>query len=161
MAKKHHNTLGFFGQILFLLPHPHPFIRLLRRLLVFSLFQPSISRQERSKTSSLYYFENYHILWRKVLDSTISIQQKPLTRSLQLPHIFLSRRFHRPIYFQFEFISNSDPLRKLTTVTNCNQKHELMLTCRQVHVRPHCFILYRSVPMKTKTGLFRDKNIQK
>ena len=28
--------------------------------------------------------------------------------------IFLSRRFHRPIYFQFEFISNSDPHRNLS-----------------------------------------------
>ena len=28
-----------------------------------------------------------------------------------------------------------------TSVTNCNHKHGLMLTCRHVHVRLHCFIL--------------------
>ena len=28
--------------------------------------------------------------------------------------IFLSRRFYRPIYFWFEFISNSDPHRSLS-----------------------------------------------
>ena len=34
-----------------------------------------------------------------------------------------------------------------TPLTNCNHKHGLMLTCRHVHVRPHCFILtaYRSM----------------
>ena len=28
-----------------------------------------------------------------------------------------------------------------TSVTNCNHKHRLVLTCRHVRVRPHCFIL--------------------
>ena len=27
-----------------------------------------------------------------------------------------------------------------TSVANCNPKHGPMLTCRHVHVRPHCFI---------------------
>ena len=95
-TKKH----WVFGQILSLLPLPIPLYACYAGYRsVFSLFQPSISRQERSETSSPYYFENYHILWRKLLDSTISIQQEPLTRGLQLPHIFRSRRFHRPIYF--------------------------------------------------------------
>ena len=42
--------------------------------------------------------------------------------------IFLSRRFHRPIYFYFEFISNSDPHWNLSD--NSNHKHGLMLTYR-------------------------------
>ena len=41
-------------------------------------------------------------------------KQEAISRRLQLP-IFLSRRFHRPIYFQFQ--SRSDPHRNLT---NCN-----------------------------------------
>ena len=32
--------------------------------------------------------------------------QEIITRSVQLPHIFLSRLFHRPIYFYFEFTAN-------------------------------------------------------
>ena len=31
-----------------------------------------------------------------------------------------------------------------TSVTNCNHKHGLMLTCRHVHVRPHCFTLTKA-----------------
>ena len=42
-----------------------------------------------------------------------SFRQEPITRSLHYP-IFLSPRFHRPIYFQFEVISNSDHHRNLS-----------------------------------------------
>ena len=38
--------------------------------------------------------------------------RSPSLGALNYP-IFLSRRFHRPTYFQFEFISNSDPHRNL------------------------------------------------
>lgn len=45
---------------------------------VFSLFHRSVSRQVlRRQTSYLYHFdENYHILWLKVLDSTILMQRE-------------------------------------------------------------------------------------
>ena len=54
--------------------------------------------------------------------------------------IFLSRHFHRAIYYWFEFISRIQ-IPTGTSVTNCNHKHRLMLTCPHVHVRPHFFIL--------------------
>ena len=43
--------------------------------------------------------------------------------------IFLSRRFHRPIHFHFEFIPNSDPHSNLSD-QYCSNKHGLMLRCR-------------------------------
>ena len=44
---------------------------------------------------------------------------------------------------QFTFSLNLSRIQILTgtSVTTCNQKHGLMLTCRHVHVRPHCFPL--------------------
>ena len=56
---------------------------------------------------------------------------------------FLSRRFHRPIYFQFEIISNSDPHGNLSDQLQSQAWTNVDITtrCRHVHVRPHCLIL--------------------
>ena len=44
--------------------------------------------------------------------TSLMFNKEPMTSNVQLP-IFLSRRFHRPIYFQFELTANSDSHRKL------------------------------------------------
>ena len=52
--------------------------------------------------------------------------------------IFLSGSFHRPIYFQFEFISNSDPHRNLSDQLQSQAQTDLDMStfCRHVHARP-------------------------
>ena len=75
--------------------------------------------------------------------------------------IFLSRRFHRPIYFQLELISNSE-IPKGTSVTNSSHKHRLMLTYRLMSTCSREAVLfypYRSVLMQTGTGLFCETKI--
>ena len=52
--------------------------------------------------------------------------QEPISRSLQLPHIPVTA-FSQTDLFLAEFISHSGPTG--TSVTNCNHKHGLMLTC--------------------------------
>ena len=47
--------------------------------------------------------------------------------------IFQSRRFHRPIYLNLSRIQ----IPTGTSVTNCNYKHGLMLTCRHLPVDRH------------------------
>ena len=44
-----------------------------------------------------------------------------------------------------------------TPVTNCNHKHGLMLTCRHVHVRPHCFILTEACSRRLELAYFAGK----
>ena len=44
-----------------------------------------------------------------------------------------------------------------TSVTNCNHKHGLMLTCRHVHVRPHCFILTEACACRLELAYFAGK----
>ena len=69
--------------------------------------------------------------------------------------IFLSRRFHRPIYFSFNLFRIQIPTG--TSVTNCNHKHGLMLTCRHVHVRLHCFILTDACSCTLELAYFAGK----
>ena len=61
--------------------------------------------------------------------------------------IFLSRRFHRPIYFQYEFISNLDPQRNLSDQLQSQAwaNVDLSTRCRLVHRRPLCFIFPKRV----------------
>ena len=42
-------------------------------------------------------------------------------------------------------------------MTNCNYKHGLMLTCRKVHVRPHCFILIEACSCRLELAYFAGK----
>ena len=44
-----------------------------------------------------------------------------------------------------------------TSVTNCNYKHGLMLICRHVHVRPHCFILTEACSCWLEVAYFVGK----
>ena len=44
-----------------------------------------------------------------------------------------------------------------TSLTNCNHKHGLLLTCRHVHVRPHCFILTGACLCRLELGYFARK----
>ena len=46
---------------------------------------------------------------------------------------------------------------KGTSVSNCNKKHGLMLTCRYVHVRPHCFILTEASSCRLELAYFAGK----
>ena len=53
--------------------------------------------------------------------------------------ISLSRRFHRPIYFWFKFISSSDPRRNLSDQLQSQARTNVDMStlCRRIHVRPH------------------------
>lgn len=44
-----------------------------------------------------------------------------------------------------------------TLVTNCNHKHGLMLTCRQFHMKPHCFILTEACSCRLELAYFAGK----
>ena len=44
-----------------------------------------------------------------------------------------------------------------TSLTNCNHKHGLMLSCRQVHVRSRCFILTEACTCRLKLAYFAGK----
>ena len=44
-----------------------------------------------------------------------------------------------------------------TSVTNCNHKHGLLLTCRHVHVRPHCFVLTEACSWRLGLAYFTGK----
>ena len=69
--------------------------------------------------------------------------------------IFLSRRFHRPIYFCLNL--SRTHIATGTSVTNCTHKHALMSTCRYVHVRLHCFILTEACSCRLELGYFAGK----
>ena len=75
-------------------------------------------------------------------------------RSLQ-QSLVLSRRFHRPIYFSLNLSRVHIPTE--TSVTNCNHKHGLMLTCRHVYMRPHCFILTEACSCRLELTYFAGK----
>ena len=51
-------------------------------------------------------------------------------------------------------ISNSETG---TSLANCNHEHGLMLTCRHVHVRPHCFILTEACSCRLELAYFAGK----
>ena len=71
--------------------------------------------------------------------------------------IFLSRRFHRPIYFQFEFISNSGPHRNISdqlqtqALTNVD-----MSTCSRETVL-YSFILTEAYSCRLDLAYFAGK----
>ena len=47
-----------------------------------------------------------------------------------------------------------------TSVTNCNHQHGPMLTCRHVHMRPHCFILTEACSCRLHWPIFREKYLK-
>ena len=67
--------------------------------------------------------------------------QEPITRSLQIPHMPCHGVFTDRSIFSLNLSRIQIPKR--TSVTNCNHKHGLLLTCRHDvdQGRPHCFIL--------------------
>ena len=74
---------------------------------------------------------------------TLQGEEKNLiTRSLRLPHIPVTA-FHKPIYFYVEFISNSDPHRNFSDQLQSEARTnvDISTSCRNIHVRPHYFIL--------------------
>ena len=44
-----------------------------------------------------------------------------------------------------------------TSVTNCNRNNGLILTCRHVHVRPHCFMLTEACSCRLELAYFAGK----
>ena len=74
--------------------------------------------------------------------------------------MFLSRRFHRPIYFYLKFYLEVQ-IPTGTSVTNCNHKFGLMLTCRHVHVRPRCSTLTEACSCRLQLAYFAGKNYLK
>ena len=73
--------------------------------------------------------------------------------------IFLSRRLHGPIYFQFEFISNSDSHRNLGDQLQSQARTNVDMStwCRHVHVRPHCLILTEACSCRLELVYFVGK----
>ena len=47
-----------------------------------------------------------------------------------------------------------------TSATYCNYKHGLMLTCRHVPVRPHCFILTEACSSRLEWYISREKYLK-
>ena len=43
------------------------------------------------------------------------------------------------------------------SVSNCNHKHGVMLTCRHVHVRPHCSVLMEARSCRLELAYFARK----
>ena len=80
-----------------------------------------------------------------------ALTQEPITYPISL-----SRRFHRPIYFQFEFISNSDPYRNLSDQLQSLARTSVDTStwCRKVQVRPHWFILNEACSCRLKQPYF-------
>ena len=67
--------------------------------------------------------------------------------------MYLSRRFHRPIYFSFEFISNSDSHRNLSDQLQSEARTNVdMSTCS-----PHCFILIEACSCRLELAYFTGK----
>ena len=84
--------------------------------------------------------------------------KKPITRSLQLPHIVITA-FSLTNLFLAWFISNSDPHRNLS-----DQMQSLAWTyvdlskwCRRVHSRLHCFILTEACSCRLDLAYFAEK----
>ena len=72
---------------------------------------------------------------------------------------FLSRRFHRPIYVKYEFISNSDPHGNLGNQLQSGARTNVDVSkwCRQFHVRLHCFILTEACSCRLELADFAGK----
>ena len=88
----------------------------------------------------------------------VRLARSPSVGACNYP-IFLSRRFHRPIYFYFEFISNSDPHRNLSDQLQSQARTNVGMStsCRRVHVTPHCFILTEACSSRLKLAYFAGK----
>ena len=73
--------------------------------------------------------------------------------------ILLLRRFHRPIYFYVEFISNSDTHRNLSDQLQSQARTNVDMStwCRHVHVRPHCVILTEACSCRLELAYFAGK----
>ena len=90
--------------------------------------------------------------------------QEPITRSLQLPHIPVSAFSRTDVFFSLNLSRIQIPTG--TSVINCSHNHGqehityicschgLMLTCRHVHVRPHCFILTEACTCRLELAYF-------
>ena len=81
--------------------------------------------------------------------------QESITRSLQLPHILVTAFSQTDLFLVLNLFRIQLPTG--TSVTNCNHKHALMLTCRHVHVRPHCFILTEASWYRLELAFFAGK----
>ena len=80
--------------------------------------------------------------------------RSPTLKASSYP-IFLSQRFHRPICFQVDSARIQIPTG--TSVTTCNHKYGLILTCRHVHVRLHRFILTEACLCRLELAYFARK----
>ena len=86
--------------------------------------------------------------------------QEPITRSLQLPPPPPSPFFSQGVFTVRSIFSlklSQIQIHRGTSVTNCNHKHGPMLTCRHVHVRPHCFILTETCLCRLELAYFAGK----
>ena len=85
--------------------------------------------------------------------------QEPITRNVSVHPMFLSQRFHRPIYFQFEFTLNSDSHRNLSDQSQVrtwfNWRHHF--TGRKTFI----FSLTNARSCKLKLNYFTGKKSQK
>ena len=81
--------------------------------------------------------------------------QEPITRSVQLTHIPVTAFSQTNLFLVWIYAWIQIPTE--TSVTNCNHKHALMLTCRHVHVRPHCFILTEACSCRLELEYFAEK----
>ena len=97
-------------------------------------------------------------LWKEIMFILFNNVRSPSLGACNYP-ILLSRRFHIPIYFWFEFISNSDPHRNLSDQLQSLARTNVDMSTwyRQVHVRLHCFILAEACSCRLELAYFVGK----
>ena len=81
--------------------------------------------------------------------------QEPITWSLQLHHIPVTAFSQTDLFLVLNLSRIQIPTG--TSVTNCNHKHGLMVTCRHLHVRPHCFIPAEACSCRLELAYFAGR----
>ena len=110
------------------------------------------------KFFQVYYYKERCPLRSILYKNKLFLTRIPSLGACNFP-IFLSRRFHRPIYFYFEFISNSVPHRNLSDQLQSQARTNVDMAtwCRHVHVRLHCFILTEACSCRLELAYFAGK----
>ena len=108
-----------------------------------------------------YKIEIKNKTWFTLLPCGSTMRQELITRSLELSHIPVTAFSQTDLtIFSLKLYLCWIQIPTGTPVTNCNQKHALMLTCRHVHVRPHCFILTEACSCRLELEYFAEKYLK-
>ena len=119
--------------------------------LYFKVFRRKLASiwRQQLPPSMLFFGQS----WRS--SSALSWWQRATNIRTPLPHIPVTA-FSQTDLFSV-WIYAWIQIATETSVTNCNHKHALMLTCRHVHVRPHCFIVTEARSWRLELECFAEK----